>query len=225
MRPKKLTLLLLVVLAFLLLSTSLVFAQMAEREKPSRPGQGLTPEQKEKIRTIVLGGRMEQIQREADLKIAQIQLKELMMQDKLDRQKIEKQIQQIGTLRTRMEIARVETVMKLRDILTKEQMQALKERRMHRMLQRRIIEKRIRLNEGRMQRWQKQGMGPGPMGETPALPQEEELELSIAPEEPPAEPELNILEEELAPMFEPVEPSPPLEESAPIIEEEPEPAE
>ncbi len=68
-------------------------------------------------------------------------------------------------------------------------------------------------------------MGPGPMGEAPALPQEEELELSIAPEEPLAEPELNLLEEELAPMFEPAELAPPMEEPAPEIEELPEPSE
>ncbi len=140
-RPMKLILLLALVLVFALLAAGSSFSQMAERERPSKPGLGLTPEQKEKVRTIVLGGKMEQIQREADLKIAHVQLRELMMQDKLDRQKIEKQIQQIGTLRTRMEMARVETMMKMRDVLTKEQVQALKERRMHRMLQRRVIEK------------------------------------------------------------------------------------
>ena len=221
MSLKKLTLLFFAILAFQFLATGLVFSQMTEREKPTKPGLGLTPEQKEKVRIIVLGGRKEQIQRQADLKIAYVDLKELMMHDKLDRTQITRKLEQIGTLRTRLEIAKVETMIKLRDILTKEQVQNLKERKMHHMFNRKVIEKRIRLNQGRVQRWQEQRMGPGPMSEEPALPQEERLELSIAPEEPLAEPELNLLEEELAPLFEPVEPVPPMEELPPLPAEEP----
>ena len=224
MSPKKLTLITVIILAFLFLATGLVFSQMAGKEKPSKTGLGLTSEQKEKVRSIVLGGRMEQIQREADLKIAQVQLKELMLQDKLDRQKIEKQIQQIGTLRTRLEIARVETMIKLRDILTKEQIQSLKERRMHRAFDRKVIRKRIRMDD-KGQGFQRQGMGMGSLPEE-AMPvpldQEEEMELSIVPEEPPVDLEQGIIEEELAPLFDEVEPpTPPMEEFQPLPEEAP----
>jgi hypothetical protein len=38
----------------------------------------------------------------------------------------------------------------LREVLTKEQLQILRERRMHRFTDRRFIEKRIRLKEGRL---------------------------------------------------------------------------
>jgi len=226
MSPKKLTLLSLVVLAFLLVGTGLVFSQMPGKERPSKAGLGLTPEQKEKIRTIALGGRMEQIQRQADLKIGYLGLKELMMQDKLDRVQIQRKLEQIGTLRTRLEMAKVETMIKLRDILTKEQIQSLRERRMHRAFDRRVIRKRIRLDDESFQRLQRQGMGMGPGSEEMMLPpaQEEELELSIAPEEP-IEPEVSLLEEELAPLFEPVEPAPPLEELQPLPEEAPQPEE
>ena len=224
MSPKKLTLITVVILVFLFLATGLVFSQMAGKEKPSKTGLGLTSEQKEKVRSIVLGGRMEQIQREADLKIAQVQLKELMLQDKLDRQKIEKQIQQIGTLRTRLEIARVETMIKLRDILTKEQIQSLKERRMHRAFDRKVIRKRIRMDD-KGQGFQRQGMGMGSLPEE-AMPipldQEEEMELSIVPEEQPMEPEQALIDEELAPLFDEVEPpAPPMEEIQTLPDEAP----
>lgn len=221
MSPRKLTLLSVVALVLLFLCAGLVFAQRAPREKPSKVGLGLTPEQKEKIRSIALGGRMEQIQRQADLKIAYLGLREQMMQDKLDKVQINRKLEQIGTLRTRLQVARVETIIKLRDILTKEQIQSLRERRMHRMLNRRVIEKRIRLNEGKVQRFQRQGMGMGPGYEEMMLPpmQEEEIELSIAPQEP-VEPEIPLLEEELAPLFDEFEPEPPMEELQPFQEEE-----
>jgi len=63
----------------------------------------------------------------------------------------------------------------------------------------------------------------GPLSEQaplPPLPQEEEVELSIAPEEPPLEPELVLLEEELFPLFEEFEPTPPMEELSPLLDEE-----
>jgi len=143
-------------------------------------------------------------------------------QEKLDKVKINKKLDEIGALRTKLEKAKIERKMALRDVLTKEQVQALREKRLHRALGKRVIEKRIRLNEGRLQRFQRQRMGPGPLSEEPApvLPQQEEVELSIAPEELPAEPELVLLEEELAPLFEQVEPAPPMEELQPVIEEE-----
>ncbi|MDP3024587.1 MAG: periplasmic heavy metal sensor [candidate division Zixibacteria bacterium] len=223
MSPKKLALLSVVMLAFLFLTTGLVFSQMVEREKPSKPGLGLTPEQKEKIRSIAFEGKKEQIRLQSDLGIANLELRELMTQEKLDKAKINRKLDEIGALRTKLEKAKVDRLMTLRDVLTKEQLQGIRERRLHRMLSRRVIEKRIRLNEGRLQRFQSQRTGPGPLSEEPApvLPQQEEVELSIAPEELPAEPELVLLEEELAPLFDEVEPAPPMEEFQPLPDEAP----
>ena len=228
MSLKKLTLLSVVILAFLFLTTGLVFSQMTEREKPSKPGLGLTPEQKEKIRSIAFEGKKEHIQLQADLKIANLELRELMMQEKLDKAKINRKLDEIGALRTKLEKAKVDRLMTLRDVLTKEQLQGIRERRLHRMLSRRVIEKRIRLNEGRLQRFQRQRMGPGPLSEeaTPSpLTQEEEMELSIAPEEPPVDPEQALMEEELAPLFDEVEPASPIEEIQTLPEEAPQPEE
>jgi Spy/CpxP family protein refolding chaperone len=223
MNLKRLTLLSVVILAFLVLSTGLAFSQMAGKEKPSKPGLGLTPEQKEKIRSMVFEGRKEQIRLQSDLKIAKLQLRELMTQDRLDKFKIDKMIDDIGEIRTRMQKARVERMMALRDILTKEQIQSLRERRMHRAFDRRVIRKRIRMDD-KGQGFQRQGMGMAPVPEEvmPApLNQEEEMELSIVPEEPPMEPEQALMDEELAPLFDDVEPAPPMEEIQTLPEEAP----
>lgn len=217
--PKKLVLVLIPIL--ILFSFGLVFSQMTEREKPSKPGLGLSPEQKQKVKDLVFEGRKEQIRLHSDLKIANLELREFIQQEKLDKAKINKKLDEIGALRTKLEKAKVERMMALREVLTKEQLQGLRERRLHRTLKREVIEKRIRLNEGRLQRFQRQRIGQGPLsGETttPPLSKEEEVELSIAPEEP-VEPEIVLLEEELSPLFEEFEPEPPLEELAPLIEQ------
>jgi len=70
------------------------------------------------------------------------------------------------------------------------------------------------------------GMGSLPEEVMPApLDQEEEMELSIVPEEPPVDPEQGIIEEELAPLFDEVEPAPPMEEIQTLPEEAPQPEE
>lgn len=223
MSSKKLALISVVILAFLLLASGLVFSQMTQKEKPSKPGLGLTPEQKERIRGMVFEGRKEQIRLQSDLKIGNLQLRELMTQDRPDKFKIDKMIDDIGAIRTRMQKARVERMLSLRDILTKEQIQSLRERRMHRAFDRRVIRKRIRMDD-KGQEFQRQGMGMGfvPDEAMPGpLDQEEEMELSIVPEEPQMEPEQALIDEELSPLFDEVEPAPPMEEFQPLPEEAP----
>lgn len=228
MSLKKLTLLSVVILAFVFLTSGLVFSQMAGKEKPAKPGLGLTPEQKEQIRSIAFEGRKEQIRLQSDLKIANLELRELMTQDKLDKVKINSMLDEIGAIRTKLQKARVERMIAFRDILTKEQIQSFREKRLHRGFDRKVIRKEIKLNEGRSQRFQKQGMGMGPLSEE-AMPspsdQEEEMELSITPEEPPVDPEQALMEEELAPLFDEVEPAPPIEEIQTLPEEAPQPDE
>jgi Spy/CpxP family protein refolding chaperone len=222
MSLKKLALLSVVILAFVFLTTGLVFSQMTEREKPSKSGLGLNSEQKEKIRSIAFEGRKEQIQLQADLKIANLELRELMTGDKLDKVKINKKLDEIGALRTKLQKARVERMMAFRDILTKEQIQSFREKRLHRGFDRRVIRKEIKLNEGRSQRFQRQGKGPLSEEAMPSpSDQEEEMELSISPEESPVDPEQALIDEELAPSFDEVEPAPPMEEIQTLPEEAP----
>jgi hypothetical protein len=199
----------------------LVLSQTPEREKPFKPGIGLSSEQKIKIRTLVLEGKKEQIRLSSDLKIAHLELRELMQQDNLDKAKINKKLDEIGALRTKLQKAKFERKMALREVLTKEQLQTFKERRLHRAFGKRIIEKRIRLKDGKPLKLQKHRIGPlSEQAPLPPLPQEEEVELSIAPEEPPLEPEMSFLEEELTPLFEEFEPLPPEEEIFPLFEEQ-----
>ncbi|MCJ7458141.1 MAG: periplasmic heavy metal sensor [candidate division Zixibacteria bacterium] len=228
MSLKKLTMLSVVILAFLFLTTGLVFSQMTEREKPSKSGLGLSPEHKEKVKSIAFEGRKEEIRLHSDLEIANLELRELLHQEKLDKAKINRKLDEIGALRTKLEKAKVDQLMAFRDVLTKEQIQSFRERRLHRAFDRKVIRKRIKLNEGRSQRFQRQGMGMGPLSEEAApspLTQEEEMELSIAPEEPPVDPEQALMEEELAPLFDEVEPAPPMEEFQPLPDEAPLPEE
>ncbi len=217
---EKLMLVMITVVVFLLLFAGYVFSQPTETDKPLRPGLGLTPEQREKIRSTALEGRKDEIRLSSDLKIAHLELRELMQQENLDKAKINKKLDEIGALRTKLQKAKFERKMALREVLTKEQLQTFRERRLHRASGKRIIEKRIRLKDGKLQRLQRQRIGPLSEEMNPPLPQEEEVELSIAPEEPPLEPEISFLEEELAPLFEGFEPLPPEEEPQPVIEEE-----
>ncbi|MDP2960400.1 MAG: Spy/CpxP family protein refolding chaperone [candidate division Zixibacteria bacterium] len=219
---KKLALVWISILIFLFLGSGTVFSSARggpEKEKPIKPGLGLSPEQKEKIRSTALEGRKDEIRFSSDLKIAHLELRELMQQENLDKAKINKKLDEIGALRTKLQKAKFERKMALREVLTKEQLQTLRERRLHRASGKRIIEKRIRLKDGKLQRLQRQRIGPLSEEMNPPLPQEEEVELSIAPEEPPLEPELVLLEEELSPMFEEFEPMPTEEEIFPLFEE------
>lgn len=218
--PKKLTLFLIFFLTLSLLYSASVFSQGMEKERPFKSGLGLSAEQKEKIKSLALEGKKEEIRLKSDLRIAQLELRELMHQDALDKAKISRKIDELGALRTKLQKAKIEKRMALREVLTKEQLQALRERRLHQGLRKRIMEKRIRLKEGRPPRLQERRIGP--LSEEMPLPppQEEEAELSIAPEEPPLEPEMVIMEEELFPLFEEFEPLPPMEELPLLLEEE-----
>lgn len=216
---KKLILLLIVVMLPLFLCYNSAFSQMTEREKPSKPGFNLSPEQKEKIRSTALEGRKDEIRLSSDLEIAHLELRELMQQDDLDKAKINRKLDEIGDLRTKLQKAKFERKMAIREVLTKEQLQTIRERKLHRAAGKRIIEKRIRLKGERPLRMQKHRIGPLSEGVTPPVPVQERRELSIAPEEPPLEPEMVLLEEELEPLFDEFEPAPPEEEVFPQFEE------
>jgi Spy/CpxP family protein refolding chaperone len=219
---KKLALVLISILIFLFLCSGSVFSSArggSEKEKPIKPGLGLSPEQKEKIRSTALEGRKEEIRLSSDLKIAHLELRELMQQDNLDKAKITRKLDEIGDLRTKLQKAKFERKMALREVLTKEQLQAFREKRLHRTPGKRIIEKRIRLKGERPLRMQKHRFGPLSEEVTPPSPVQERRELSIAPEEPPLELEMVLMEEEFTPLFEEFEPAPPEEGIFPQFEE------
>jgi Spy/CpxP family protein refolding chaperone len=216
---KKLILLLIVVMLPFFLCYNSAFSQMMEKEKSPKPGLNLSPEQKEKIRSTALEGRKEEIRLSSDLKIANLELRELMQQDNLDKTKITRKLDEIGNLRTKLQKAKFERKMAIREVLTKEQLQTIRERRLHRAAGKKIIEKRIRLKGERPLRIQRHRIGPLSEEVIPPAPVPEGRELSIVPEEPPLEPEMVLLEEELEPLFDEFEPAPPDEVIFPQFEE------
>jgi len=123
---KRLTFILISAMIYFLFCSGLVLSQIPEREKPFKTGIGLSSEQKIKIRTLALEGKKEQIRLSSDLKIAHLELRELMQQDNLDKAKINKKLDEIGALRTKLQKAKFERKMALREVLTKEQLQTFK---------------------------------------------------------------------------------------------------
>lgn len=209
---KKRSLFLVSILVVFFLYPGLVFSQVFGKEKPLKPGLELSQEQKEKIRSLSLEGKKEEIRLKSDLKISRLELRELMQQDELDKSRINRKIEEMGDLRTKLQKVKVERKMELREILSKEQLQILRERRMHRMLDKRQMERKMRGREGRALRRNMHRMRPI-SGETSLpLPPDKFGEL-------PLEPELVLSEDELFPIFDDYEPLPPLD-GLPLLPEE-----
>ncbi len=83
---------------------------------------GLSDEQTKQIRGILRESRKKSIKIRADLRVARIELGELVTQDKVDKGKIDAKLDQIGQLRQQRLRLRTDVVLATRDILTPEQM-------------------------------------------------------------------------------------------------------
>lgn len=82
---------------------------------------GLTDEQVIKIRDIFTEARKAGIKNGADLRVARIEMRELMRADKVDRAAVNAKIKQISALREKMMTEGVDTRLKVRGVLTPEQ--------------------------------------------------------------------------------------------------------
>ncbi|MGB2696247.1 MAG: hypothetical protein WBD28_00135 [Candidatus Zixiibacteriota bacterium] len=139
-------------LSFFLL-VSLPYAQAPEKQKQRVKARlELTPEQKEKIMETRLNFQKDKIKLKADMEIAQLELKSLMREEELNRGEIYGKIEYLGDLKTQLAKNRVDQRMAIRDILTKEQLEKLKERKF-----RRSIGKRLMQHRGRQQKPFRQG--------------------------------------------------------------------
>ncbi len=83
---------------------------------------GLSDEQTRQIRGILREARKTSIKFRADLRVARIELGELVTQEKVDNGKIDAKLGQIGQLRQQRLRLRTDVVLATRDILTPEQM-------------------------------------------------------------------------------------------------------
>ena len=124
-------------LALLLLSAPLVLAQMGCM-KMQGPGKscgmmqkaeelGLTAEQQTKIKNVHLEAKKEEIKLKADIELAELDLKQLMMADTPNQDQILKAADNLGLLRTKMAKAGIKTKLAVRQVLTKEQLAKWKE--------------------------------------------------------------------------------------------------
>jgi len=232
---KALTLLMVSMMIFLLLVPAAYAQKQKGQKEKGKTELGLTQEQKEKIRSARLEFQKEKIRLKADLKIAKLELRSLMADEKADKATIFQKIEEIGTLRTRLAKSQVEQKLALRDILTKEQRDKLKELRFKKAARKRLLERGMR---DRRQRQQVRPFMEAPRirGEMPSLPQEpffetaelaEEAELvQILDELELAEPAALMLDEpelaEPAPLVEEMELLPLLDDELSPLPEEPE---
>jgi Spy/CpxP family protein refolding chaperone len=86
---------------------------------------GLTPEQQQKMADIHDRMQRQDIQAEADLRIAQLDMQKLMQSESPDRVKIEAQIDRIAGLEAAVKKARIAAQLEVRSILTPEQVRKM----------------------------------------------------------------------------------------------------
>lgn len=87
----------------------------------------LTPEQKKRMADIRDRQERSAIRAQADMRIAQLDLRKLMRADSPDRRAIESQLDKLGSMRTSMQKSRVGMMFDMRAVLTQEQRDKLKD--------------------------------------------------------------------------------------------------
>ena len=141
------------ILTALMLAFSVnVFAQPNSRHRSERRGQcmfkhqmhgvagvgglarfadelGLSDDQMEKLKTLRFETAKKTVAERSEVQIAGIELHELMQKDDFDESAIKKQIEKIGRLKTNMMLTRVDKKLAVKNVLTDEQENMLKELR------------------------------------------------------------------------------------------------
>ncbi|MDZ7359449.1 MAG: Spy/CpxP family protein refolding chaperone [candidate division KSB1 bacterium] len=135
--------------------------QRAEGERMRKPmweQLGLTSEQKEQIRQVMLNTRKKNIDVEAKQKLARIELHELMSADAPDQNKINAKISELSKTHETLMRNRIESILAVQKVLTPEQRQKAKELRPQ-MRERRGVFDGFRGRPGMMRH---RGFGSGP---------------------------------------------------------------
>lgn len=86
----------------------------------------LTDEQVLSLKKVKMDFAKEDIQRDADLKIAELELKELLGVDKVDMEKVGKKIKSIANMKAEKKISHLKTFEKAKQVLTEEQLGKVK---------------------------------------------------------------------------------------------------
>ncbi len=119
-------------LAILILGifAAVVFAQgMGDDNEQMWKKAGLDDEQIETLKAEKMDFQKKQVQLQADIKILGLELKEMMDVAKPDKNAIHAKVKAIGALRTEMQLARVDWMLKFKEVTTEEQQEKLKELR------------------------------------------------------------------------------------------------
>jgi Spy/CpxP family protein refolding chaperone len=90
---------------------------------------GLTDDQASRLRGLRSEYRKQAIRRHADIRIARLELGDLLAEDSWNLPRAEEKIRQISTVRTEARLARLRALARARDILTPEQREKLRELR------------------------------------------------------------------------------------------------
>ncbi len=98
---------------------------------------GLTQEQREKIKDIVFDMEKQAENIRSQVRIKEIELRELFLEEKPDLKKVENKIKEIGNISIELRILKIREFFKVKEVLTHEQWEKLKQ----------IIEKRPFIRE------------------------------------------------------------------------------
>jgi len=88
---------------------------------------GLTEDQVAAIEKMRTAQKENRIQREADLKVLQLEFDSYLKEEKINRAKLEKMVREIAQLRTDMQIETINHLLDLRELLTAEQLSKIDE--------------------------------------------------------------------------------------------------
>lgn len=117
----------------------------------------LTEDQQAQIRKMHVDFQKKQIQNQAKIRLARLDLAQLVQADKPDRSAIEKAVRDISSFETDTKLARVDEMLSIRNVLTPDQLKIWKEQRMNRrgMMRGEMMRGRMMMRRG----------GPGMIGE------------------------------------------------------------
>jgi len=123
---------------------------------------GLTDQQADKLRQVYVDSRKASIRTRAELQVRRMELREMLRDDKPDREAVMKKVQEISDLRTQMMRQHVESLLAAKAVLTPEQQKKMRSF---------ISDRRFGRGEGWPRRFQTPGgRGPGRPGGPERLP-------------------------------------------------------
>lgn len=114
---------------------------------------GLTAEQVGKIEKMQVQQQETFIKKQAEINVKELKLSTFLKEDKIDRGKLEGMIQEIGKMRTDLQVQHINHLLDLRDLLTADQLKKLenfKEDRMRERMGKRMMRMKERMGDRKM---------------------------------------------------------------------------